>query len=62
MAVQCPFFGSSLAGQYLLEVRYVENPTVALRSDKITVTPALMKQAEIGQVFDDLDKMLQFDF
>lgn len=50
------------AGEYILEVRSVANPRVALRSSEpIKVAPAPMKQSEIGKLFDDLDDMLKFD-
>ena len=50
------------AGEYILEVRSVANPRVALRaSDPIKVAPAPMKQSEVGKLFDDLDDMLKFD-
>lgn len=52
----------SPAGEYILEVRSVANPRVALRaSEPIKVAPAPMKQSEIGKLFDDLDDMLKFD-
>lgn len=52
----------SVAGQYLLEVRCVDNPSLFLRTTENTkVDPPPMGKSEIGQVFDDLDKMLQFD-
>ena len=49
------------AGQFVFEVHSVSNPSVSLRSyDKINVAPPPMRQSELGDVFDDLDKMLQF--
>ena len=52
----------SPAGEYIIEVRSVANPRVALRaSEPIKVAPAPMKQSEIGKLFDDLDEMLKFD-
>ena len=47
-------------GQYVLEVRSTSDPEVVLRSDTFTVTPPPMRQSQLGQVFDDFDKMLQF--
>lgn len=59
------FRGLSLspAGTYLIEVRSVSDPSVKVTaSDRILVVPPPMRQSEIGQVFSDLEKMLQFDF
>ena len=51
------------AGTYLIEVRSVSDPSVKVTaSDRILVVPPPMRQSEIGQVFSDLEKMLQFDF
>lgn len=47
-------------GQYHLEVQSVIDPTMVLLSDPIVIAPPPMRQSEIGQVFDDLDKLLQF--
>lgn len=50
------------AGQYVFEVRCVSNPSLLLRTtEKTKVDPPPMDRSEIGQVFDDFDKMLQFD-
>ena len=59
---KCSFRGLTIgpAGQYALEVRSTSDPEVVLRSDAFTVTPPPMRQSQIGAVFDDLDKMLQF--
>lgn len=59
---RCTFSNISIgpAGQYVLEVQSSVDPAVALQSLPITVTPPPMRQSEIGQVFDDLDKLLQF--
>ena len=59
---KCHFPGLTLAppGQYVLEVRSVSDPDVVLRSNTVTVAPPPMRQSQLGQVFDDLDKMLQF--
>ena len=47
-------------GQYVLEVSSCADPGVLLRSGPIVVAPPPMRHSELGQVFDDLDKMLQF--
>ena len=47
-------------GQYVLEVQSAVDSTVVLWSEPIVVAPPPMRQSEIGQVFDDLDKLLQF--
>ncbi len=59
---KCSFPGLTLSppGQYVLEVRSAVDPEVVLRSNMVTVTPPPMRQSQLGAVFDDLDKMLQF--
>ena len=59
---KCTFSGITIgpAGSYILEVQSTTDPSEAIRSDPIAVAPPPMRQSEIGQVFDDLDKMLQF--
>ncbi len=59
---KCSFSGLSLGppGQYVFEVQSTSDPGVVLQSDPIVVAPPPMRQSEIGQVFDDLDKLLQF--
>lgn len=47
-------------GQYVLEVQSVSDPAVVLTSFPVAVAPPPMRKSELGQVFDDLDKMLQF--
>lgn len=47
-------------GQYVLKVVSTMDPGVVLQSEPITVTPAALQQSEIGQVFDDFEKMFQF--
>lgn len=58
----CAFTGLTIGtpGQYALEVHSISDPSVMLRSDPIMVAPPPMRHSELGQVFDDLDKMLQF--
>ena len=55
-----PHLTLSPPGQYALEVRSTTDPEVVLRSGNITVAPPPMRQSQLGAVFDDLDKMLQF--
>ena len=59
---RCLFNNISLGppGSYVLEVVSMSESEEVLRSDPITVSPPPMRQSEIGQVFDDLDKLLQF--
>ena len=58
----CVCLSLPAAGRYHLEVRSVSDPSVALRSlVPMQVLPAPMRTSEIGKVFDDLDKLLQFD-
>jgi hypothetical protein len=59
---QCLFSGLSIGppGEYVLEVQSASDPNTVLKSDPIAVAPPPMRQSEIGQVFDDFDKMLQF--
>ncbi len=59
---RCPFNNITVGppGSYILEVSSVADPSEVLLSDLITVNPPPMRQSEIGQVFDDLDKLLQF--
>lgn len=58
----CAFTGLTISppGQYALEVHSISDPSVMLRSDPIVVAPPPMRNSQLGQVFDDLDKMLQF--
>ena len=59
---KCTFKGITIgpAGQYTLEIRSTVDSSVLLKSDPLVVNPPAMRQSEIGQVFDDLDKLLQF--
>lgn len=59
---KCSFTGLTLGppGQYVLEVVSTSDPAVVLRSHPIIVAPPPLKKSELGQVFDDLDKMFQF--
>lgn len=59
---KCVFSGLTIGppGQYTLEVTSCSDPAAQLHSDPITVAPPPMRHSELGNVFDDLDKMLQF--
>ena len=47
-------------GLYVMQVVSCVDSRVVLQSEPITVIPPPMRNSEIGDVFDDLDKMLQF--
>ena len=59
---RCSFTNITIGppGRYILEVASASDPVEVLQSEPITVNPPPMRESTLGDVFDDLDKMLQF--